>query len=169
MECSFGTVKQCSYALVRGVELESDSLLIYSNGLVKSNFINQPRDQCARIKYRTFRSDILIELRLNQKYGGGDLIWRTNSNTNGAWTTEEFTVPGSVDQFCLELVTYGTHSATIIEMELAEIELIDSCKMGVTCDFNNDTCDMTLRTHESRVLFITLILLGFVSKLNFKN
>ena len=60
-------------------------------------------------------------------------------------------MPGSLDQFCLELVTYGSHSATIIEMELAEIELIDSCKMGVRCDFNNDTCDMTLRTHESRV------------------
>ena len=126
VECAFGTVKQCSYALVRGVELESESLIIYSNALVKSNFISNQEEQCARLKYRTFRSDVLIELRVNSKYGGGDLIWSTTANTNGAWLTEDFIIPGSSEPFCLELVTYGALDATIVEMELAEIELLEA-------------------------------------------
>ena len=126
VECAFGTVKQCSYALVRGVELESESLIIYSNALVKSNFISNQEEQCARLKYRTFRSDVLIELRVNSKYGGGDLIWSTTANTNGAWLTEDFIIPGSSEPFCLELVTYGGLDATIVEMELAEIELLEA-------------------------------------------
>lgn len=150
LECSFGAMKQCSYALVRGVELETNSLLVYSNALIKSNFITQPKARCARIKYRTFRKDILIELRLNGKYGGGDLIWRTNMNTNGAWETEELLIPGQAEPFCLELVTYGdVLQESVVEMELAEIELLDSCTAReLSCEFDTDTCDMTLRTHE---------------------
>ena len=68
---------------------------------------------------------MLIELRINGKYGGGDLIWSTTANTNGAWITEDFIIPGSSEAFCLELVTYGSPDATIIEMELAEIQLLE--------------------------------------------
>ena len=68
---------------------------------------------------------MLIELRINGKYGGGDLIWSTTANTNGAWITEDFVIPGSSEAFCLELVTYGSPDATIIEMELAEIQLLE--------------------------------------------